>query len=78
MQNIATALFIGLGLIVVFLGWYVFSHRNKPVIIFHPEKRSIAFKNYVGFGNRPDYLWKLKYYFSFYNACDFQNHPPDL
>ena len=43
MQNIATALFIGLGLIVVFLGWYVFSHRNKPVIIFHPEKdRSLS------------------------------------
>lgn len=38
MQNIATALFIGLGLIVVFLGWYVFSHRNKPVIIFIRKK----------------------------------------
>ena len=43
MQNIATALFIGLGLIVVFLFLYVFSHRNKPVIIFHPEKdRSLS------------------------------------
>ena len=43
MQNIATALFIVLGLIVLFLGWYVFSHRNKPVIIFHPENdRSLS------------------------------------
>lgn len=37
MQNIAAVLLAGLGIIVTFLGWYVFSHRNRQIIIFHPE-----------------------------------------
>ncbi|SEM56082.1 hypothetical protein SAMN05216431_104113 [Ligilactobacillus sp. WC1T17] len=38
MQQAATVLLVVLGLIVAFLGFYVFSHRNRQVIIFHPEK----------------------------------------
>ncbi|MBT9670790.1 hypothetical protein GPK34_01890 [Secundilactobacillus kimchicus] len=35
-----TILMLLLTAINLFLGWYLFTHRNRPFLVFHPEKNA--------------------------------------